>query len=188
MRAFLLILIVRSLPVKRSAVAVWLAVAAASAAAVRAVDLRWRRMESSVTGDARWIWSTDDVKSPAPTRFTAIRSIALEEGAPGARVKIFVDRAYRLLLDGVPVGSGAMKPGDPMDVWDLAGRLTPGTHVFAIEAASPTGIGGILFALDMPGRGRGALVSDASWRIGGRPAFVWGSPPMYPWGFPAPRR
>jgi len=187
MRAFLVILIVRSRFVKRSAVAGWLAVLAASAAAVRAVDLGWRRMESSATGDARWIWSTDDVRSPRPARFTATRSIVLDEAVPASNAKIFVDRAYRLFLDGRPVAEGGMKPGDPMDSVDL-GRLGRGPHVFSIEAESPTGIGGILFALDVPGRGRGALVSDASWTIAGRPAFVWGEPPMYPWGFPPSRR
>jgi hypothetical protein len=188
MRAFLLILIVPSLSVKRRSLAAWIAVALASAAAARAIDRGWRRMESSATGDARWIWSTDDVKAPAPARFTASRSIVLDADAPGARAKIFADRSYRLFLDGGAVGAGTMKPGDPMDVWDLAGRLTRGSHLFTIEAESPTGIGGVLFALDVPGRGRGVLVSDSSWTIGGRPAFVWGAPPMYPWGFPALRR
>ncbi len=184
MRAFLVILIVRSLPVKRKVLAAALAMGAASAAGVLAVDLGWRRMESSVTGDALWIWSTDDVKSPAPSHFTATRSFALSSDAPAARVKIFVDRAYRLVLDGRAVGSGGNRPGDPLDVWDLPEGLRRGTHVFTIDAASPTGIGGILFALDVPGLGRGVLVSDATWTIAGRPAFVWGEPPMYPWGFP----
>jgi hypothetical protein len=184
MRAFLLILIVPSLSVKRSVLAAVLAIGAASAAAVRAVDLGWRRMESSATGDARWIWSTDDVRSPAPARFTAMRSIALPADAPAARAKIFVDRAYRFFVDARFVGSGAKRAGDPLDIWDLPGGLGRGAHVFAIEADSPTGIGGILFALDVPGLGRGALVSDGSWTIAGRPAFVWGAPPMYPWGFP----
>jgi hypothetical protein len=185
MRAFLVILIVRSLPVKRKVLAAALAIGAATAAAARAVDLGWRRMESSVTGDALWIWSTDDVKSPAPARFTAVRSIALASDAPAARAKIFVDRAYRLLLDGRLVGAGSKRAGDPLDVWEIPEGLRRGSHVFAIDAESPTGIGGILFALDVPGLGRGAVVSDATWTIAGRPAFVWGAPPMYPWGFPA---
>jgi len=185
MRAFLLILIVRSLSVKRSVLAAALAIGAGSAAAMRAVDLGWRRMESSVTGDALWIWSTDDVKSPAPARFTAVRSFVLDADAPSARAKIFVDHAYRLLIDGRVAGSGSKKAGDPLDVWDFPGGLRRGAHVLAIDAESATGIGGILFALDVPGVGRGAVVSDATWTIAGRPAFVWGAPPMYPWGFPA---
>jgi hypothetical protein len=61
-----------------------------------------------------------------------------------------------------------------------------------IEAESPTGAGGILFHLDLPGAER--VDSDATWRVSpseaelargaGTPAAVWGRPPMYPWGYP----
>ncbi|HKB70259.1 MAG TPA: hypothetical protein VKH46_05400 [Thermoanaerobaculia bacterium] len=177
----------RSVFVKRSAMAGLLAIAASAAAAARAVDLAWRRMESSATGRARWIWATDDVRSPQPARFTASRSVALDADVPGARARIFVDRAYRLFLDGRLVGAGGMRPGDAMDSFALP-ALARGVHTMAIEAGSPTGIGGILFALDLDGAGRNAVVSDSSWKVGGRPVFVWGDPPMYPWGFPHPRR
>lgn len=184
MRAFLIILPVVVDSVKRRAILWLMLILAAAAGAVRAVDLAWRRMESSATGRARWIWSTDDVKTPHPARFTALRSIVVEEAVTDARIKIFVDRKYRVLLDGRVVGTGGMTPGDPLDVYDVSDRFPRGVHVFAIEAESPTGIGGILFALDISGHGRNAVVSDASWSIDGRPAFVWGDPPMYPWGFP----
>jgi hypothetical protein len=82
-----------------------------------------------------------------------------------------------------------MAPGDALDVWDVSGRFPRGIHTLAVEAESPTGIGGILFARDISGHGLNAVVSDGSWTVDGRPAFVWGAPPMYPWGFPAlPRR
>lgn len=141
-------------------------------------------MESSETGRARWIWATDDIKSPHPMRFRASRSILIDEKIASARAKIFVDRSYRLILDGEVVGSGGQKLGDPLDLVDLSTRLAPGTHEFVIEAESPTGVGGILFALDLSGYGRNAVVSDASWTVDGKPVFVWGDPPMYPWGFP----
>jgi hypothetical protein len=185
MRAFLIILpsVVHS--VKRSSV-VWLvAILAVGAASVRAVDLAWRRMENSQTGRAKWIWATDDVKVERPARFVARRSIVIEEAVTYARVKIFVDRKYRVFLDGRVVGAGGMAPGDPLDEYDVSDRFPRGIHTFSIEAESPTGIGGILFALDISGHGRNAVVSDATWAVDGRPAFVWGEPPMYPWGFPA---
>jgi len=184
MRAFLIILPAVVYSVKRRALFWLVLMVAAAAGAVRAVDLAWRRMESSATGRARWIWSTGDVKSPHPVRFTAVRSIVVEEAVTDARIKIFVDRKYRVLLDDRVVGTGGMTAGDPLDVYDVSDRFPRGVHVFSIEAESPTGIGGILFALDISGHGRNAVVSDASWSVGGRPAFVWGDPPMYPWRFP----
>ena len=187
MRAFLVILIVHSRFVKRSTLAWTLALASSGAAAARAADLAWRRMESPATGGAKWIWSTDDVRAPVPTRFTVSRSIALDADVPAARARIFVDRGYRFFLDGRLAASGGMKPGAPMDTVDLP-ALARGVHTLSLEAVSPTGIGGILFALDLEGRGRAAVVSDGSWTVGRRSAFVWGDPPMYPWGFPAVRR
>jgi hypothetical protein len=141
-------------------------------------------MESSTTGRAKWIWATDDVKTPHPLKFAARRSFLLELPVAGARARIFVDRSYRFFLDGALVGSGSKKPGDAMDTYDLSGRFSRGRHDLVIEAESPTGIGGILFGLDLSGLGRNAVVSDEEWTLGGQPPFVWGKPPIYPWGFP----
>jgi hypothetical protein len=77
-------------------------------------------------------------------------------------------------------------------VVEIAPALTIGVNRVVIEAESPTGAGGILFHLDLP---EGVHVdSDATWQVGsseaelargaGKPAGVWGRPPMYPWGYP----
>jgi hypothetical protein len=171
--------------VKRISILWAIAIAIAGAAAIRAVDLSWRRMERSETGRARWIWKTDDIKTPQAIRFRASKSIVIEREISSARAKIFVDRSYRLFLDGTLVGSGGQNAGDPLDVVDLSTRLSPGAHEIVIEAESPTGIGGILFGLDLSGYGRNAVVSDSSWKVEGQPVFVWGDPPMYPWRFSA---
>jgi hypothetical protein len=188
MPAFLLILssVLRS--VKTSSVAWLLAIAIAAAAAVRAVDLLWRRMESSPTGRAKWIWATDDVKIPHPVKFSASRAFVLDRQLGEARAHIFVDRSYRLFLDGALLGGGTKRPGDGMDEYDLAGRFTAGRHDLVIEAESPTGIGGILFGLDLTGLGRNFIVSDDKWTVDGHRPFVWGMPPIYPWEFPERRR
>jgi hypothetical protein len=185
MRAFSAILgaVVRS--VKGAAAVAVLASAVGAAALIRAVDLGWRRLESDRTGTARWIWNTRDVREPHAVTFRASRAFRLEAAAPVARVKIFVDRSYRLFLDGARVGTGGMRPGDSLDVYDLPGGLSAGVHEFTIEASSPTGIGGILFALDASGAGRDVLVSDQGWSVDGKPVWVWGRPPIYPWRFPA---
>ena len=188
MRAFLLILTAPLHSVKRASLAGWIAIVVAAMASARAIDLAWKRTESSETGRARWIWATDDVKTENPATFIASRSFSLSVPAPVARAKVFVDRSYRLVVDGRLVGAGGMKPGDPIDTIDLPGGLAAGDHTIAIEGASPSGIGGILFALDLPGAGRAVVVSDAAWTVGGKPVFVWGEPPMHPWGFPGLRR
>jgi len=79
-------------------------------------------------------------------------------------------------------------------VFDLAPYLRPGPNRVAIEAWSPDGIGGILFAVEGDGIEPEAFASGRGWRVdpdpsalerGGRYApAVWGRPPQYPWGYP----
>ncbi len=105
-----------------------------------------------------------------------------------------MDRRFVLFVNGSRVGTGAKRPGDVLSLFDVAGWLHPGTNRVVIEAESPTGVGGILFALDLGTEWRNAVVSDENWRVapsepvlrrvGGTPAAVWGRPPMYPWGYP----
>ena len=75
---------------------------------------------------------------------------------------------------------------------DASGYLRSGENRIVLEVESATGAGGILFALDAGDREK-VLVSDATWRVaaseeearaGGRPAIVWGKPPMHPWKYP----
>ncbi|HSS43929.1 MAG TPA: hypothetical protein VLO07_01210 [Thermoanaerobaculia bacterium] len=147
------------------------------------------------TGQARWIWCSRDISRPSPVRFYATRGFLLREVPATAMARIFVDRRWRLFINGVPLAAGEQRPGDRLEVWDVTSSLTRGANRVAIEAESPSGVGGILFCLDLGG-GRKPVVSDASWRVesseeaivagGGTPALEWGSPPMYPWGYPRP--
>jgi hypothetical protein len=170
-----------------------LAVALVAASAARAVSkARQDRLHLS-TGAARWIWWTHDLPEPASMRFYAAKSFALAIRPVSARVRIFVDRRWELFVNGERVGSGEQRPGDRLAPVDVTPPLRAGQNLIVVAAESPTGAGGILFALDLGGRAN-AVVSDASWRVTqsesealagrGRPAVVWGRPPMHPWGYP----
>jgi hypothetical protein len=99
-----------------------------------------------------------------------------------------------LWINGRRVGGARQKPGDPLALYEVAPYLAAGRNRIAIETGSETGIGGLLFSLDISDWGRDAVVSDGRWRVdpsrraiidGGRyRPDVWGSPPMYPWGWP----
>jgi hypothetical protein len=146
------------------------------------------------TGGAEWIWYTNRVPEPHPITFVATRDFVLDRAPERALAKVFVDRGHVLYVNGTRAGSGTQRPGDPLAVYQVASLLKTGINRIAIEAESPTGIGGILFSLDVHLSGRDAVVSDGRWRvdlareaveIGARyrPA-VWGRPPQYPWGYP----
>jgi hypothetical protein len=146
------------------------------------------------TGRAEWIWYTDRLREPRPLAFVATRDFELSKAPEKARARMFVDRTHVLYVNGALAGSGSQRPGDPLAVYEVAPLLKAGVNRVAIAAASPTGIGGILFSLEIFMAGRDAVVSDGRWRVdpsaeairsGARyRPVVWGRPPQYPWGYP----
>jgi hypothetical protein len=164
------------------------------AAAARAlVHAHEDRMRLS-TGSAEWIWYSSRVPEPRPVRFWATRDFILPRAPSRATAKLFVDSEHVLYINGVRLGGRSQRRGDPLAVYDAAPLLREGANRVAIEAASPTGIGGILFSLDLDSYGRDALVSDGGWNVDPSPEgivrgarfapVVWGRPPQYPWGYP----
>jgi hypothetical protein len=171
-----------------------LALLLAAAGAIHATLRAHSDREHSRTGDARWIWYSRDVKEPRPIAFVATRDVVLDRPPTGATAKIFADNWHVLWVNGRKAGGASQRPGAPLALYEIAPLLSRGVNRIAIEAGSDTGAGGLLFSLDLSDSGRDAVVSDVRWRVdpsreairaGGRyrPA-VWGSPPMYPWGWP----
>jgi hypothetical protein len=171
-----------------------LAILVIGAAAARALVRAHGDRMHGATGRAEWIWYTNRIPRPAPIRFFATRAFVLPEKPGRALVKLFADREHVLWVNGQRAGAGTQRTGDPLALYDVAALLREGENRLTIEAASPTGIGGILFSADIQSFGRDALVSDGDWRVDPsrdaiagpgryRPA-VWGPPPQFPWGYP----
>jgi hypothetical protein len=170
-----------------------LTLAVAGSALAWSVARRHQDRLHRATGPASWIWLTEEVdEDPALLRFFAAREFDWQgSGSRPARALLFVDRRYTLFFNGARVGQGRQRPGDPLDAYELSGLLRRGVNRVVIGAESPDGAGGILFLLTLPDGTQ--LFSDSRWRVaktekelesGGRQAAVWGSPPMYPWGYP----
>ena len=179
----------------RPAPAVLVALAATVLACMAAVAFH-RRQEDRlhrVTGDAAWIWYARAPRKPSPLRFYATREVALSRVPARVEARFFVDREYTLYVDGQRVDAGARRPGDALAVVDLAPFLRPGANRIAIDAASPDGVGGILFSAAGEGLDPAAFASGSEWRVsldaaaitqgGGERAIVWGKPPQQPWGY-----
>jgi hypothetical protein len=177
----------RPFPAALLLLAVLLLAAATILAWVRAA----RDRANLVTDGARWIWFTLDVYDQKPAHFWAWRELALDAVPARTAAKLFIDPRGSLTVNGSKFPRVEQRPGSPLAVFDIAAALVPGPNRIVIEAESPTGAGGILFCLELPGGRR--VISDSTWRIAlseasvGREdqrAAVWGSPPMYPWGYP----
>jgi len=165
----------------------------AAAAAIELVRAHQDRMHLA-TGRAAWIWYPSYSPEPRPLHFWATRDFDLPRKPGRALAKVFVDREHVLFVNGQRVGGGTQHTGDPLALYEIADLLVEGRNRVAVEAASSTGTGGVLLALDIEGFGRDALVTDGSWRVdlvpsalaeGGRyRPVVWGRPPQHPWGYP----
>ena len=160
-----------------------------------AVILAWTRAARDranlITDGAGWIWFTLDIGERRPIHFYASRRFRLSGVPRTARAKLFVDPRGALSINGRRFPSVEQRPGSFLAVLEVAPVLVEGENRVVIEAESPSGAGGILFCLDLPGGQR--LVSDSSWRVAlseppatqeDRAAGTWGRPPMYPWGYP----
>lgn len=171
-----------------------LALAIAATAAICATLRAHAERELSRTGKAQWIWYSREVKEPSPLAFVATRDVVLDRVPERATAKVFADAWHVLWVNGKRVGGGMHAPGDPLALYEAAPWFRSGVNRIAVEAGSETGVGGLLFSLDLSLAGRDAIVSDERWRVDTSPgaivlggkyrAAVWGRPPMYPWGWP----
>jgi len=144
------------------------------------------------TGGARWIWLAVDLEEPKPVRFFARRDFTLSRVPPSAKALLFVDRRGALTVNSSRFPLQVQRPGSPLATVEIAPALTTGVNRVVIEAESPTGAGAILFHVDLPAGEH--VDSDATWQVSpseaelargaGKPAAVWGRPPMYPWRYP----
>jgi len=152
----------------------------------------WRSELSHLTGEARWVWVTQELERPYPVRGVFVARFELSQPGPGALLKVCADREYVATVNGVMAGCGWSRPGFRLDVYDVSHLLRPGANTVSIEVRSPTPVGGLLAALDLPGgrksaviTGRDFLLQEASGRLVA-PPVVWGRPPRYPWSYPRP--
>jgi len=177
-------------PVPAALFLLGLLVVAAAAALAGARALRDRAHLR--TGAARWIWNAVDIEEPKPVHFFAWRDFTLARAPASAKARVFVDRRGILTVNASRFVLAERAPGSSLPSIEIAPALVAGANRVVIEAVSPTGIGGILFHLELPDGER--IDSDATWRVSlsesaaargeGEPAAVWGRPPMYPWGYP----
>ncbi len=198
----------------RLALSSWHARIAAAVAAALLLFLLlnsfYRRELHHFTGDAHWMWTTDNLHDPVPTAGLFFRRLTLARLPLSAVAKVCGDRQYVLWINGQPAAAGHNRPDFRLDVVDVTDLLVAGENVIAIEARSPTSVGGVLFALDLrasaEGRragdpsGRSCVVSGSGWRVrtrwgpgpsvypdqGWSEPWIWGQPPDHPWTYPRP--
>lgn len=164
-----------------------------------AVHRFWLRELSHLTGSARWVWVTDILERVHPVSGLFVASLRLNAPPPAALLKVCGDREYVVYVNGTAAACGWSRPGYLLDLYDVGHLLHQGDNVIAVEVRSPTPTGGLLLALDVEGVGRNVLVSGPDFVVRDRFALgppgpgdlpvpvTWGTPPHFPWGYPAAR-
>jgi hypothetical protein len=175
-----------------------LALVAAILGAGGALHAFWTRELSHLTGDAEWIWVTDDLEKIHHQSALFIAPLRLAEPPSSAVMKVCGDSEYVVYVNRTPAACGWSRPGFRLDLFDIAALLHQGDNVIAVEVRSPAPVGGLLFALDVDGVGQNILVSGRSFASRSRFALGahdvsdgkvpvrWGRPPLFAWGYPTP--
>lgn len=150
----------------------------------------WLGQLNHLTGEARWVWVTQEIERPYPVRGVFAASFTVSQLGPGALLKISGDREYVARVNGIVAGCGWSRPGFRLDVYDISHLLRPGLNTLELEVRSPTSVGGLLAAVDLPAQGKNVLVTGRDFFLVQEkdqrfpPPVVWGSPPRFPWGYP----
>ncbi len=149
----------------------------------------WRKEVGNLTGEAKWVWVTTELERPYPTRAVFVATLAVAEPGPGALLKVAADREYVAWVNDVAAACGWSRPGFRLDVYDISHLLRPGKNRLRIEVRSPTPVGGLLAAVDLPKQATNAVVTGRDFLLESKaglmpPPVVWGSPPRYPWAYP----
>ncbi len=152
------------------------------------------------TGAAEWIWSGDARRERGPSAFWAARDFTLDDVPASAILQVQADPEYVLWLNGRRIGAGRFSLGAPLDGYEVAALLQPGTNRLLAELRSDHGAGGFLLSLTAGPGGRPLVASSPAWMIlrrddpnlvrgfrpleGGTAAYSWSFPPIGRWGAP----
>lgn len=174
----------------------WVGLAVLVLVAGRGVHRMWARQLSHLTGDAQWMWTTDALERIHAEAGLFVTAFRVEHPSPSALLKVCGDREYVAYLNGTVAGCGWSRPGFRLDLYDVGHLLRVGSNTLAVEARSPSPVGGVLVALDVDGLGSNIVTSGRSFtfrraldltppRAGELRAPVrWGRPPRFPWAYP----
>lgn len=156
----------------------------------------WLRELSHVTGEAQWMWVTDQLQRATPAHGLFVARFSLPSPPREALLKVCGDREYVVYANGTPAACGWSRPGFRLDLYDIGHLLRQGDNALAVEVRSPTPVGGVLLALDVAGVGANVVASGSTFVVrrrfslsvrepGDLPVPVlWGRPPRQPWGYP----
>lgn len=128
-------------------------------------------------GEAHWIWAPRATPWSGPVAFLAIRDFELEQLPADARLVVLADEEYVVWLNGMLVGNGRYRPGDPLDNYGVERLLQPGQNRLVVELRSGRGLGGFFANLHFFEGSQSDIGTDQTWRVAkaSRPGLMKGT-------------
>jgi hypothetical protein len=119
---------------------------------------------TATNGLGCWIW---DKQTLDKQTIHLWKSFIVPESnlATQAELRISADNAFRVWMDGLEIGSGS--DWRTLSIYELSGKLDPGTHVLAVEGFNDCDKAGVIVGLDLTLADGHTLhlKSDTTWRV-----------------------
>lgn len=119
-----------------------------------------------------WIWAKQVLNKQTIYLWKAFQ-VPKPSPVVQAELSISADNAYTVWLDGQEIGSGS--DWRTLSIYELNGKLAPGTHVLAVEGFNDCDNAGVIVGLRLK-MANGQFLqlrSDTSWRVVPHPVSGW---------------
>lgn len=129
-------------------------------------------IRESTNGLGCWIWAKQVLDKQTIWLWKAFQA-PQSDPIVHAKLSISADNAFTVWIDGQEIGSGV--DWRTVSIYDLSGKLDPGTHVLAVEGFNDNNKAGVIAGLQLK-LADGQILqirSDTTWRVVPKPVSGW---------------
>lgn len=127
---------------------------------------------AAVKGLGYWIWAKDVLNKQTIYLWKSFK-VPKSNPVVHAQLSISADNAFTVWIDGCEIGGGS--DWRTLSVYEMSGKLAPGTHVLTVEGFNDCDKAGVIVGLSLTlADGKTQRVrSDKTWRIVPSPVSGW---------------
>ena len=118
-----------------------------------------------ITGKAQWIWARHRMSDDLPIAFFAAREFDLPPQRIFTHLKILGDPEYTLYVNGRECASRRVGEARALDFYDISSLVHDGRNRIVVAVRAPSGVGGLLAAIDIAPETANWVVTDRHWKI-----------------------
>ncbi|HTV42866.1 MAG TPA: ATP-binding protein [Candidatus Sulfotelmatobacter sp.] len=132
----------------------------------------FQAVRESTNGLGYWIWAKQVLDKQTIWLWKAFQ-VPQSDPVVHAKLSVSADNAFTVWMDGQEIGYGV--DWRTVSVYDLSGKLEPGTHVLAVEGFNDNNKAGVIVGLQLKLADGQVLQirSDTTWRVVPKPVSGW---------------